>query len=97
MKTTRITALSAALLLGGAALTACTTVNVAAPQEAPASAAASRRFPLTVTPAREVVAAPVRIKSARKSLMPSAGFTALHSASAPVTCGVAMEVPSKLM
>lgn len=41
MKTTRITALSAALLLGGAALTACTTVNVAAPQDAPASAAAA--------------------------------------------------------
>ena len=40
MKITRITAMSAALLLGAAALTACTTVNVNGPQEAPASAAA---------------------------------------------------------
>lgn len=40
MNITRTTALSAALLLGAAALTACTTVNVNGPQEAPASAAA---------------------------------------------------------
>lgn len=40
MTITRITALAGALLLGASALTACTTVNVSTPQDAPASAAA---------------------------------------------------------
>jgi uncharacterized protein (DUF305 family) len=40
MKITRFTATSAAVILGVAALTGCTTVNVSGPAEAPASAAA---------------------------------------------------------
>ena len=40
MTITRITALAGSLLLGASALTACTTVNVSTPQDAPASAAA---------------------------------------------------------
>ena len=57
------------------------------------SAPASRRPPVTVAPATDAVAAAVDMTADRTADGVTEGLDAAQSAMAPVTCGVAMEVP----